>query len=477
MTDEIKDRLEELSSLVTGDSVTDNVHEYYKQYFKIPGNPFPPSGIADAIEETPPFRPQIENEIFDFIKRSYRDRQFHSLIIAGDYGTGKTHTLRFIEYVVNTFMNVGDRCARAIYVERPRLEANELNRTILRRLGLDTVRKYTWFALHDELLKEVEEQSEDFKELRRSLTLPKRKGNSPLSGTAKMWNEEDAPIPPAFSSLFSPATLSDYRNFLDIIEMNNWNREEMRYFLVRCLVKAVGQDISIDLAQTFVALMLSRDEKSFSSWEALVSMSKPRAESSLRAPTFLQFLLRIMHLNGIVYVYLLLDEFEEVPQGSLLSSRQRQEYLYTMREVFDKIREGLAVVIAITPPALTAFSAIATPLADRNPRRIDLPPLELQDAIKLVQFYFDRERENSSLKKVKKGDIKPFNDKILAKILNSFPTSVQKTPRNLIQFLHRLLEHSAQNNLESVNEETIESLLSEFGAMKPTHQQPSRRRK
>ena len=167
-------------------------------------------------------------------------------------------------------------------------------------------------------------------------------------------------------------------------------------------------------------------------------------ESSLRAPTFLQFLLRIMHRNGIAYVYLLLDEFEEVPQGSLLSPRQRQEYLYTMREVFDKIRDGLAVVISITPGALTALTEIATPLADRSWQRIDLPPLELEDAVKLVQFYFDREREGSSIKRVKPGEIKPLTRELLHYVLDQFPANIQKTPRNLIQFLNRLLDYVAR---------------------------------
>ena len=135
----------------------------------------------------------MEDEIVNFIKRSYSDRQFHSLIITGDYGTGKTHTLRFIEYVVNTFMNIGDQSARAIYVERPRLEANELNRTILRRLGLDTVRKYIWFAIRDVFISDIKEDSEDFQSLRRTLTLPKQKPGSALSGIRRMWDEEDAP--------------------------------------------------------------------------------------------------------------------------------------------------------------------------------------------------------------------------------------------------------------------------------------------
>jgi hypothetical protein len=292
-----------------------------------------------------------------------------------------------------------------------------------------------------------------------------------------MWNEEDAPIPASFNEVFNPETLSDFRTFINTLERKGWSRENVRYYLVHCLVKTVVEGVSLDLAEAFIALLLAKDEKSFSSWESLVSISKPRSESSLRAPTFLQFLLRVMNRNGIAYVYLLLDEFEEVPQGNLLSPRQRQEYLYTIREVFDRLREGLAVVIAITPGALTALTAIATPLADRNWQTIDLPPLELDDAVKLVQAYFDRERKSSSIKRIRSGDIRPLNRDILRHILEQFPANVQKTPRNLIQFLHRLFDYSAQNKITDINEELVQTLLAEFSAMKPAQPQTPRRRK
>jgi hypothetical protein len=472
MSRNLEDRLESLSGLVAGDKTIDEIHLFFRRHFKLPGNPFPPSGIADATEENPPLRSKVAKNVLDFIERSYRDRLLHSLIIVGDYGTGKTHTLRFIEWVVHNYMNVGDQSARAIYVERPRLEANELNRTILRRLGFDTVRKYVWFAVRGVLVEEMTAGSSEFKALRRSLTIPQTKRPAP-----RLWKDEDLPVPASFTESFTEESLADYRTFFQTLEKNGWNRELVRHYLVHCLATAIGEDISLDLADPFIALLLARDEKSFSSWESLISISKPKSGSPLRAPSFLQFLLRIMRRNGIVYVYLLLDEFEEVPQGSLLSPRQRQEYLYTVREVFDKVHEGLAVVFAMVPGALTALSANAVPLADRNAEIINLEQIDVDDAVKLVQFYFDREREGSSIKGAKRGDIKPLTKSILGYMVQSFPANVQKTPRNLIQFLHRLFDHAARNNIKTINDRLIEELITDFSSMKPSHPQASRKRK
>lgn len=468
----------EFSELVASENPSNAIGDFYEKHFSLPGNPFPPSGIADATEENPPLDPDAVESIKNFIKLSYLSGQTHSMFITGDYGFGKTHTLRFIEHIVNTYMNKGDRSARAIYVERPRIEAHELNRTVLRSLGHDTVRKYVWFVIRGVLLHEMRDDSEDFQQLRNKLTRPdstKTKGK--LTKTQRLWLEQDAPEPAWFGEVFNPQTLVDYRDFLREFEKNDGNREQVRYYLVTCLVKAIGENLSIDLAEAFVALLLARDETSFASWEALVSTSKTKALLSFRAPAFLEFLLRIMQHNGIAYVYLLIDEFEEVPLSNLLTSRQRQDYLYTMREVFDKIRRGLAVVIAMTPAGLEAVAALATPVADRNHATIDLPPVELDEAVKLVQVYLHDERKASKeFKNIRKNELKPFSRELINYVITNLPPNVDRTPRNLIQFFHRLLVHAARNNITDITQQVAGDVLAEFGVMKPSVPSASRRR-
>lgn len=470
----LKEQLDALSKIVTDDDAPDEIRDFFRQHFHLPGNPFPPSGIADATEENPPLTPEIAEQVLDFILRSYKSGQSDSMIVSGEYGTGKTHTLRFIEHVVNSLMNKGDRRARAIYIERPRIEVHELNRTILRSLGHDTVRKYIWVAIHGVLLKEITSQSQNFKQLKRNLSTKTNKGpRQRVSADAPgLFATEDLPLSALIDTVFSTEALADYRTFLAALEGKGWDREIVRPFLVQCLLQAVGDDATTELPQAFVALLLARDEASFATWETIVSISKTKSLSSLRAPTFLQFLLHVMKLNGIVYVYLLLDEFEEVPQGFLLSPRQRQDYLYTMREVFDKVRRGLGVVMAIVPGALVSLNELAPPFADRNPRKVDLPPIQIDEAVKVVQSYFDRERKNSDFKHIRKGDLKPLNRELLSYVLDNLPPSAPRTPRSLIQFLHRLLDHAAQYKVEDITPEITQSLLAEFGVAK-SGQSPS----
>ncbi len=478
MNEQMNKRLAGLSLLVTGSEASDPVHNFFEQHFGLPGNPFPPPGIADAAGESPPLRPNDFDKLLNFVQRGYATGESQFMVVKGEYGSGKTQTLRFIEYVVNTYMNKGDQAARAVYVERPRLGAQELNRTILRTLGQDTIRKYVWFAIHRFLLEEIVHPSQQLLDLKKNLTAnrlqqqrPRRQASLPQIG---LWVEDDPAINVPFDAVFNPEVILDYRTFLTSLESKGWSREHVRSYLVTLLLKAVSPQDSVSLAQTFVALLLAPDDAAFASWETLLGITNTRTTLPLRAPDFLQFLLRVMALNGIVYVYMLIDEFEEVSQTALLTARQRQDYIYTMREVLNSIQRGLSVVIGISPAGLDALQVDGVPFIDVSNEMISLPRVEVSDAIKLVQFYLDREREGTGHEM---GDIYPLSRELIAYILNNFPRAAQRTPRNVVQFMHRLLNHAAENNVTALTPGIAEPLLAEFGAMKSGGEQSTRARR
>ncbi len=466
MNDDLDKRLDDLEKLVTDDISSDETKGFFETQLSLPSNPFPPSGIADSSGDNPPLQAETFNEIYRFIRQSYASKRRQLLVLQGDYGTGKTHTLHFIEYIVNNRMSKGERSARAIYVERPRIEAHELNRTVLRSLGYDTVRKYTWFALQAVLINHMHSQSDSFKRIAKRLTEPKISKGKRQSNT--LWDEEQLIALTPFNAVFTTENVSDYRTFLQALEGNGWNREDVRSYFVELLLEAVGGERPTDLAQLFIALLLAPDEASFSSWETLLGITNPRSTASLRAPTFLKFLLRLLELNGIAYVYLLLDEFEEVSQGSLLTARQRQDYLYTIREVLNSIQTGLSIIMAISPAGWDAIVSIATPLADVNDKLIYLKRIEVDDLVKLVQYYFSRERHSTDFSNISAEEIRPFSRESLAYILENLPRGIQPTPRNLIQFLHTLLNHMAETQQSTIDPLLLDTVLQDFGAVKST---------
>lgn len=464
MDDQISRSLEDLERLVTSQDIAPGNQEFFGKCFSLPGNPFPPGGIADPTGENIPLDVYVFDRIIRFIRETYSSRHRDFMVIRGDYGTGKTHTLRFIERVINRMMNKGDRAARAVYVERPRIEAQELNRAILRSLGFDTVRKYIWFALQDNFVREITKESEQFKDLRKRLVQQQSAPRGRRPSTRSLWSDEQLSQMTPFNDVFSREKVIDYRTFLETLDQSGWSREDVRFFLVHLLLRSIGGNYPTDLAEMFIALLLAADEASFGSWETLVGITNTKARSTMRAPDFLGFLLRLMQSNGIAYVYLLLDEFEEVSQGRLLTARQRQDYLYTIREVLNSVHEGLSIVMAISPAGWDAIVNIATPLADVNEGPIDLSRITLGQAAALVQFYFNRERRTTQFEKETKTD--PLTVEAIEYILERLPAGVQPTPRNVIQFLHNLLNYAAENQICDFDAELLSDLLADFGAAK-----------
>ena len=474
----VDDRLAQLGQLVSGTIAPARERNFFEQHFDLPDNPFPPPGIADAAGEYPPLRDRDFDALINFIQQGYSTGQRQFLVIKGEYGSGKTQMLRYVEHIVNRFMSKGDHAARAIYVERPRLNAQELNRTVLSTLGQDTVKKYVWFAVRGLLLTDLQEKPQRFLDLQKNLLAQRgqrsKSGRQRSSGQIEMWVDTDPALTAPFDAVFNPQVVQDYRTFLDTLESKGWSREDVRSYLATLLLQATQLPDLTSLGQTFVALLLAPDDAAFTSWETLLGVTNSKATLSLRAPEFLRFLLRIMALNGIAYVYMLLDEFEEVSQTALLTLRQRQDYIYTMREVLNSIEEGLSVIIAISPPGWDALLQEGVPFADVAAGIINLPRVELTDAIKLVQSYLDRERAGTTYPQ---GSLYPLNRELIAYILDNFPRAAQRTPRSVVQFMHRLLDYAAEHDITALTPDVAQPLLADFGAMKSGSERPVRGRR
>ena len=93
-------------------------------------------------------------------------------------------------------------------------------------------------------------------------------------------------------------------------------------------------------------------------------------------------------------IFLLLDELEK--QGGVLGPRAIIRYLSAVRAVVDALPRRLFLMIAITPDALDRYSYSLPALRSRLENRIELSPLtEVEEAVKLAQFYIDRAREEA----------------------------------------------------------------------------------
>lgn len=92
----------------------ENFNDELARKFKLKYNPFPKSGIAvindseAIIGKLEPVDESVKESIFNFIQEalsanfnpSLKDDKYLSLIVRGEYGSGKTQTLMYIKYLL-----------------------------------------------------------------------------------------------------------------------------------------------------------------------------------------------------------------------------------------------------------------------------------------------------------------------------------------------------------------------------------------
>lgn len=140
-------------------------------------------------------------------------------------------------------------------------------------------------------------------------------------------------------------------------------------------------------------------------------------------------------------IFLLLDELEK--QGGVLGPRAIIRYLSAVRAIVDALPKRLFLMVAVTPDALERYSFSLPALRSRLENKIELSPLaEIDDAVKLAQFYIDdfRQRARKSQKKAGGTEQIVGQQKIenLYRELESEATRRGDTGVRQREFLHRL---------------------------------------
>lgn len=427
---------------------------WLRKNFKLPHNPFPPSGISPDAPEGPPLKDEqgreIAPQIRHFLTSAYTDpASTKGLVIIGAYGTGKSHLLRLMHHQINEWLGSGERRALAVYVQRPRVEAQDVNREMLRGLGEDTVRKMLWYCMRSKVASDIDAHEKVLDDLRVTLSGPLFAGDSVKRSDT------------SFDHVFQTANLSDHRSFFELYDAEGWPREALHDYFIDLLVRSLGTESPLEVVEAFVAVLLAPDAKSRATWESLLALGKRRRAPLMAAPAFLQDLLSLFCINGYVYTFLLIDEFEEVPAGYLLTRRQKADYMYTLMEMLNTVREGLGLVLAITPEAWEIITAEAPPLKDRLPTVIRLGPLDRESIARLVEFYLSRARQDASLEGP--SPLFPFSDDLIDSVAESLP---ERTPRNVLQFIHQVISHCVVNRTASITRKTIQTVLGDFIEMK-----------
>jgi hypothetical protein len=395
-------------------------------------NPFPASGNPPASPSIPPY-PEVREQIKAFVISFLRSKQSRGLVLLGDYGTGKTYHLRWIQTLLEAKPEVA---VRVVSVETPGLEPYDLVREILAQIGDQELAKAVWKLASPVVREHIRNEGQRFfRQFAQGGVKPRRGPQIPLEAAGMEISLVDV----------TEETLRDYRQFLWAFDHSGvLSRERLRDWFLPLLSRSLkdgGLGITRNpaIARELANLCFLTGVPALESWERLV-VGRKSSFPTQGEPEFLQTILRLLVAGGTEYFVLLLDEFEKIPLMENMTQREMRRYLDTVRMLADKgwqeERLPFAWVIASHDDAWDLVrNKLNQALAERFPTEVNLPrSTDTAVARYLVLQHLALVRPSHQTGE----DLLPFPSNLIELI----PPELRHTPRDLLTLCYDLIEEA-----------------------------------
>jgi hypothetical protein len=389
-----------IKALLTKRGIKAEINDNYKK-FGLSFNPFPRSGISDLnssdtiISKLMPIDLEVKNRIDEFIVDSLfpanpntKDK-YISAVIRGEYGAGKTQTLLFAKWVLESFCSEKEfhKNPYVVYIDNPGAKLTELIGAIISQIGEENFKRYLWNKVITSFSKDE-----------------KAKGNL-MAFVPRGYSLFDSQIDP-----FSPVNTASYKSFIDewysVLNTNPKRKKEFQDFLKSIIITALNSDVEHPTIAAYFYNLLSENIGINKTWEILTSGSAKELEK--KEVYIIREIVKILESQGYTDFYILVDEFEAVTAGRLTPS-ETDRYVTNLRALIDKERNWCAL-FAMTGFALTRLKGVSPPLAERiSSRIIDLKPLDLDRAKQITINYLNLARDEA-------GSIHPFDESGIQKL-------------------------------------------------------------
>lgn len=418
-----------------------------KAKFGLNYNPFPRSGIA-IIDESDqvmgklvPLYKNVSRKIVDYITdvinpstTQKNDGDYLSLIIRGDYGTGKTQTLMYIKYLLRS-INVEGIRPYVIYIDNPGQKLPELIGSIVEQIGVENFRRFLWNIFLDYL----NGKGEVFLE---------KNDNEIIAMLEAIRGDILSVILPREQTLFDHQTSLDagifekqYLNYkLLLDELLNISKpsqkkeivKKLKEHMIKCYTGFFKSSVVADYFYDIVSDNLGINK----SWDIITSGSS--VELNKREVYILKAIVSIVKREmGYTSFIILVDEFEEITTERLKPT-DIDNYLRNLRSLIDREKNWCSV-FAMTGLALENIRTYSPPLAARiDDRIVDLQPLDKESCCTLISNYLSLARENSEY------NIYPFSNSAVETLLNTRDKQLAGAPRFIVKACYMLLQRAVE---------------------------------
>ena len=414
-------------------SQIENQKNILKEKFFLNYNPFPKSGIAiinesdDIVSSLSPVNDEVVNTNFEYIKDALYnsatngkdlDNKYISLIVRGEYGSGKTQTLMYIKYLLQN-LKLDNIRPYVIYIDNPGQKLSELIGGIISQIGIENFRKYLWNIFISYLDNNIDAKQEILKEAT----------GRPIENT--FFSEQET------SSLLLIEKIQNYKELIDSITIRRSATEKKSFIqllkdhMIRCFIEesesAVVASYFYDIVSETIGISKS--------WDMLVTGNVKELDK--REVNILKAIVGIVQKQlGYTDFIILIDEFEEITAERLKKS-DVDNYLRNLRLLIDREKNWCSV-FAMTGKALSIIESYSPPLAGRiKGSFVDLKPLNEAELKKMIANYLSIARSESI-----DDDIYPFDESGIKEMLEVKDVQLKGSPRFILKLCYTLLQRA-----------------------------------
>lgn len=435
-----------------------NSKESLKEKFGLNFNPFPKSGIAvidepdDIVGQLIPVDKKIGEYVVQYIRdvmsnnsRS-TDRNNISLLIRGDYGTGKTQMLMFLKYLLKN-IKTEEFKPYVVYIDNPGQKFSEVVGNIVSQVGIENFRRYLWeeFWMYLDKTKVGDKTKLD---VLKDEVFEAFSNNGGLS----LFNYENARI-----KLINPGTQS-YKYMLDNVIKGLSTPVQKKIIVVfkKYLLEAFNSKYKNAYASEYFYDVVSENMGVAKSWGNIIQGNINDIDKQ-----------EVYILNAVVDIVtknekctnfvMLVDEFEEITIDRL-KQVDKDTYIRNLRSFIDRDKNWCCV-FAMTGLAFQKIELFSPPLADRiQDKVIDLGPLDEKTIKQIIYNYLSLARENNN------RGIYPFDDTAINALLNVKDPAQKGLPRFVLKSCYQLLQRAVDNlpNGDVIDESFVKEYLSDF---------------
>jgi len=400
--------------------------ESSKSYLKfgLQSNPFPIAGLPSS--DLPPLDPKIKEKIVHFITSTYRNSAYGGLTIVGDYGSGKTHLLKYIKLTIDKLTSEAkarkeDFSAITCFVDRPEDSPQRVVHKIIDDIGLDKIRKYVWMIIIDKLAANKENFQKQF---------------GPRSSLVVRSSEQ-------WARLFNEPTRANYLDFLEQFRELNGDFGKLQEAIREIITKNIVDDGA--LADRYISIILFSEEKeSDFSWDVLAGHVSKR-DIQHKEIVFLNSIVDILRKVGFNHLYVFVDEFEDIGK---LSSAKKMNYLLTLITLINKSSHW-SVIVSLTNDVLEEEIKQEPPLYDRlTTTKIWLKRLKYSDGCTLIASYLNLAREKPA-----ENSVCPFNEESIRRMI----ALSKGNCRSFLVLAYNALEIATRQDAAEVTPNVVES--------------------